>query len=93
MSRLAEGDDLSNEELFAQLRALDVGQFVLSNASVLASLTYDKLDAGDLEQARIGIDALQALVPVLEGRVEPQAKRDLEAVIANLQVAFAGRTG
>ena len=26
MSRLAEGDDLSNEELFAQLRALDVGQ-------------------------------------------------------------------
>lgn len=92
MSRLAEGEP-SADDLLAQLRALDVGQFLLSNASILASLTFDKLDAGELEQARIGIDALQALLPVLEGRVEPQAKRDLEAVIAELQVAFAGRAG
>jgi uncharacterized protein DUF1844 len=81
----------SAEELVAQLRALSIGHFLLSNASMLASLTYDKIDTGDLEQARVGIDALQALLPVLEGQIDPEAKRELEAVIANLQVAFAAR--
>jgi hypothetical protein len=89
---LAEGgEQLPDDELIAQLRALRVDQLLLSNVSMLASLAYDKLDAGDLVQARVAIDAIAALIPVLEGHVEPQAKRDLEAVVTNLQVAYADR--
>ncbi len=85
MSRLkAEGPQ---EDFAEQLAGLDLGLLLTSTASTIASLAYTKLDRGDLAQAKLGIDALGALLPVLDD----DAKRDLGAALANLQVAYASR--
>ena len=46
-----------------------------------------------MEQARVGIEALTALVPVLEGEIEAATSRDLRAALANLQLAYADAAG
>ena len=42
-----------------------------------------------LDQVRLAIEALRALVPVLAGTVPPDLVRDFERVTANLQLAYA----
>jgi hypothetical protein len=71
--------------LQAQLAAFDVEQFLVSAASTIASLAYAKLERNDLPQARKAIDALAALVPLVEGELAP----DLGRALANLQLAYA----
>jgi len=76
------------EELAAlqdQLAALGIEDFLISAASTIASLTFAKLERGDLAEAKKGIDALASLVPHLGG----DFARDLSATLANLQVAYA----
>ena len=76
------------EELAAlqdQLAALSIEDFLISAASTIASLTFAKLERGDLAEAKKGIDALASLVPHLGG----DFARDLSATLANLQVAYA----
>ncbi|HEU5362015.1 MAG TPA: hypothetical protein VFU56_01680 [Gaiellaceae bacterium] len=68
-----------------QLAALDVGDFVVSAASTLATLATAKLEAGDLPQAKQAIDALGSLLPHVEGELAAE----LKAALASLQVAFA----
>jgi hypothetical protein len=68
-----------------QLAAFDVDGFVVSAASTIASLAYAKLDRRDLLQARKAIDALAALVPLIEGELAG----DLGRALANLQLAYA----
>jgi hypothetical protein len=68
-----------------QLAAFDVDHFVVSAASTIASLAYAKLDRRDLPQARKAIDALAALVPLIEGDLAG----DLGRALANLQLAYA----
>jgi hypothetical protein len=47
-------------------------------------------EARDLAQARLAIEALRALEPVLrEGGVDAEVLRDLEQARANLQLAYA----
>jgi hypothetical protein len=85
VSRLkAEGPP---EDFAEQLAALDLGLLLASTASTIASLAYTKLDRGDLSQAKLGIDALAALVPLLEA----DARRDLSSALANLQIAYSAR--
>jgi hypothetical protein len=59
--------------------------------TTLAQLGYAKLEEGtrDLDQARLAIDSLRALVPQLEGHVAAEVTRDLNAMVANLQLAYA----
>jgi hypothetical protein len=68
-----------------QLASFDVGQFVVSAASTVASLAYAKLERADLTQARKAIDVLAAIVPLVEGELAP----DLVRVLASLQLAYA----
>jgi hypothetical protein len=93
----ADEPEPAGDDVLEQLRGVEVSQVVYSTAATLASLAYGKLDAGELDQARLAIDALRALVPVLSGQVEAQAVASLEQVLANLQLAYAGavavRTG
>jgi hypothetical protein len=79
-------DEPTAEELAEQLAAFDVGTFLVSAASTLASLAFAKLEKGDLAQAKQAIDALQSLVPHVEGDLA----RDLQAALTQLQVAYAG---
>ena len=78
------------EDLAAALRQIEVGQFLLSTASTLASLAFGKLEQRELAQAKVAIDAINALLPVLRGQVDDTLLKDFEAALANLQVAYAG---
>jgi hypothetical protein len=78
-------DDLDHEALFEQIKGFDVQQFLLATSSTLASLAFAKLESKDLDQARTAIDAVAALLPLVEGDLA----RDLRAALANLQLAYA----
>ena len=82
---------LSPEELLEHIRRMKVSDLLLSTISTVAQLGYAKLDpAGrDLEQAKLAIESLRALVPVLEGAVPEEVLRDFNQVTANLQLAYA----
>jgi hypothetical protein len=82
---------LTPEELAEQIRRLRVADVLLSSLSTVAQLGYAKLAPSslDLDQARLAIEALRALVPVLEGSVPDDAIRDFNQVVANLQLAYA----
>jgi hypothetical protein len=75
------------DDLAEQLAALDIGLLLASTAATIASLAYTKLDRGDLSQAKLAIDALIALQPLLEA----DAGRDLGAALAGLQIAYSTR--
>ncbi len=77
------------EKLLEQIRSMGVAQVLVSTASMVVSLSFGKLAAGELNEARLGIDALRALMPLLEGQLEPELKQDLEQAVANLQLAYA----
>lgn len=77
----------SPEELLEGLRRARVSDLLSETCSLLASLGYAKLGAEtrDLEQARLAIEALKALAPLLP----EEPARDIRQVTANLQLAFA----
>ena len=86
----------TEEELVAkleeELRKLTVSDILLQTALTLSSLGFRKLseEDRDLAQARAAIEGLKAIVPLLEGSVPEQTQKDLQQVIANLQLAYAG---
>jgi hypothetical protein len=84
-------EELSAEEILEHIRQMKVSDLLLSTISTVVQLGYAKLDpAGrDLEQAKLAIESLRALVPVLEGSVPEEVLRDFNQVTANLQLAYA----
>ena len=88
---MAEDEQKLIEELQAELAKLKVSDLLLQTLYSVSSLGYHRLsgDTRDLEQARLAIEALRALVPVLEGSVPDDALRDFNQVRANLQLAYA----
>ena len=87
---MADGQEpeIDIEALQEQLASFSVEQFLISAASTIASLAYAKLERQDLPQARKAIDAVAALLPLVEG----DPARDLQGALTNLQVAYAGRS-
>jgi len=85
----------SDEELVRQLEAelqkLKVSDLLVQTLYTVSSLGYRRLsdEERDLEQARLAIEALRALMPVLEGTVGEELIRDFKQVTANLQLAYA----
>jgi hypothetical protein len=77
---------LADEDIQAQIAQLRVDDILVGSASTLASVGYAKLESGDRDQAKRAIDALAAIIPLLE---DEALRRDLGAALANLQVAFA----
>jgi hypothetical protein len=84
-------EELSPEELLEHIRRMKVSDLLLSTLTTVAQLGYAKLDpAGrDLEQAKLAIESLRALLPVLTDSVPPEVLNDFEQVTANLQLAYA----
>ena len=91
MSALADEERVEPtlEDLAAALQQIEVGQFLLSTASTLASLAFGRIEQGELSQAKVAIDAIGALLPVLKGEVEDALYQDFERALANLRVAYA----
>jgi predicted nucleic acid-binding protein len=92
---VAEGPTPSDEQLLAQLeeelKKLEVSDLLVQTLYTVSSLGYRRLagEDRDLEQARLAIEALRALLPLLEGSVSEELVRDFKQVTANLQLAYA----
>lgn len=83
------------EQLQAELGRLKVSDLLLQTVYTISSLGYHRLSGEnkDLEQARLAIEALKALLPVLEGAVPAEAVRDFNQVVVNMQLAYASAAG
>jgi hypothetical protein len=88
---VADDEQRLIEEIQAELAKLKVSDLLLQTLYSVSSLGYHRLtgEGRDLEQARLAIEALRALVPVLEGSVPEDALRDFNQVLVNLQLAYA----
>jgi hypothetical protein len=74
------------DRFVAELQKAKVSDLLAETCSVIAALGYAKLapETRDLDEARVAIEALKALAPLL-----PEAAgRDIRQVTANLQLAF-----
>ena len=84
------------EQLEAELRKLKVVDVLAQTIYTVSSLGWRRLAEGedrDLEEAKLAIDALRALLPVLETVLPPEAMRDFNQVVSNMQLAFAKAAG
>jgi hypothetical protein len=85
----------NEEELLKQvedeLTKLKVSDLLVQMLYPVSSLGYRKLSSEDrdLEQAKLAIESLRALLPVLEGTVPEDVLRDFRQVTSNLQLAYA----
>ena len=95
MSDEPHSEERSDEELLQQveeeLKKLKVADLLVQMLYTISSLGYRKLSAEDrdLDQAKLAIDSLRALLPVLEGSVAEDVLRDFRQVTSNLQLAYA----
>ncbi|HEY6113626.1 MAG TPA: hypothetical protein VIV37_05950 [Gaiellaceae bacterium] len=86
----------TEDELREALEKVGVADILLNALSAVASIGFHRVapDSRDLEQARLAIEALRALEPVLrEGGVDDATVRDLEQARTNLQLAYASAVG
>jgi hypothetical protein len=82
----------SEEELRAhleeQLRQVRVEDLLVESAASIVNLTVRRIakpDEQDLEQARVGIEAVRALVDLVEGEVAGQ----IRSALSDLQILYA----
>ena len=93
--RLSEPTPPNDEQLLQQLeeelKKLKVTDLLVQTLYTVSSLGYRKLSEQerDLDEARLAIEALRALLPVLEGSVDEALVRDFRQVTSNLQLAYA----
>jgi hypothetical protein len=84
------------EQLEAEFRKLKISDVLGQTVYTVSSLGWRRLAKGEernLEEARLAIDAIKALLPVLQGELPEQAVRDFESVVANMQLAYVRAQG
>ena len=82
----------TEEELREALDKVGVADILLNALSAVASIGFHRVsfESRDLEQARLAIESLRALEPVLrEAGIDDAMVRDLEQARTNLQLAYA----
>jgi hypothetical protein len=87
-------DEQLLQQLEEELKKLKVSDLLVQTLYTVSSLGYRKLseEDRDLDEARLAIEALRALLPVLEGSAPDELVRDFRQVTANLQLAYADAT-
>jgi hypothetical protein len=88
---LADQDTVGDEQLEAEqlIKRLRVSDLLIGTLASVVQLGYAKLGEGEADEARLAIEGLRALLPVLEGAAAEDAIRDLRQATANLQLAYA----
>jgi len=89
---VAENKPPAEEELLAALDRIGVADVLVQALATTASIGFRRVspEARDLAQARLAIEALRALDPVLrEGGADEAVVRDLEQARTKLQLAYA----
>jgi len=77
------------DQLREELKRIKVIDLLVQTLYTVSSLGYHKLGAEgrDLPQARLAIEALRALLPVVRDEAPAEVVRDFEQVVANMQLA------
>lgn len=95
----AEQEQLA-QQLAEELRRLRVEDVVIQSLITISSIGYRRLglteetkDDRDLQQAKLAIDTMVALTPVLENVVPEELVRDFNQSVARLQLAYAQAAG
>ena len=78
-------DEQTLNAMFEALRQAKVSDLLLSTASTMLQVGYGKLELEEFEEAKRAIDAVDALLPLLEDAT----RRDVGQAVANLKVAYA----
>jgi hypothetical protein len=92
---LAEEEPDREEQMLRQLeeelKKVKVSDLLVQTLYTVSSLGYSRLgtEHRDLEQAKLAIEAMRALVPVLEGSVPAEVVSEFNQVTANMQLAYA----
>jgi hypothetical protein len=97
---VSESEEQVARELAEELRKLKVEDLVLSVLVQISAIGYRRLgltedtkEDRDLPQAKLAIDTMKALTPVLGQVVPADLIRDFESSVANLQLAYAKAAG
>jgi hypothetical protein len=87
--------ELTPEQLADAIRGMKISDLLLSTVTTLAELVQAKLAEGtrDLDQARIGIEAVRSLLDVIAPSFAEELMRDLHGMLAQLQLAYASAAG
>ena len=87
-------------ELAEELRRLRIEDVVIQSLITISSIGYRRLglteetkDERDLQQAKLAIDTMAALTPVLVTVVPEELVREFNQSVASLQLAYAQAAG
>jgi hypothetical protein len=87
-------------ELAEELRRLKIEDVLIQTLITISSIGYRRLglteetkDDRDLQQAKLAIDTMTALTPVLENVVPGELLQDFNQSVASLQLAYAKAVG
>jgi hypothetical protein len=93
---VSEDQDRLAEQLAEELKKLRVEDVLVNTLIQVSSIGYRRLGLTeetrgdrDLEQSRLAVETMRALVPVLEGFLPKELVSGFEEQIASLQLAYA----
>jgi hypothetical protein len=96
VSEQERGEEELARELAEELRKLRVEDVVIQTLITISSIGYRRLgltpetkEDRDLEQTKIAIDTMRALMTVLAKVIPDELVRDFNQSVANLQLAYA----
>jgi hypothetical protein len=100
MSEHLNDEEQLAQQLAEELRRLRVEDVVIQTLITISSIGYRRLgltedtkDDRDLQQAKLAIDTMVALTPVLENVVPVELVREFNQSVAGLQLAYAQAAG
>ena len=100
MSEHFNDEEQLAQQLAEELRRLRVEDVVIQSLITISSIGYRRLgltedtkDDRDLQQAKLAIDTMSAMTPVLEKVVPEELIREFQQSVASLQLAYAQAAG
>ena len=100
MSEHLNEDEQLARELAEELSRLRIEDVLIQTLITISSVGYRRLgltevtkNDRDLQQAKLAIDTMTALTPILESVVPEELVRDFNQSVASLQLAYAQAAG
>ena len=100
MSEHVNDEEQLARQLAEELRRPRIEDVLIQTLITVSSIGYRRLgltedtkDDRDLQQAKLAIDTMVALTPVLENVVPEELVRDFNQSVASLQLAYAQAAG
>ena len=100
MSEHVNEEEELAQQLAEELRRLRVEDVLIQTLITISSIGYRRLgltedtkDDRDLQQAKLAIDTMSALTPILESVVPEDLISDFNQSVASLQLAYAQAAG